>query len=59
MAIRGTLAAYLAAHPESVPTSDVRVARVCEGQGAKVRIVGGGALPGAGRSQRESAACLK
>ena len=35
-AIRKTLTAYLEAHPESVPTSDVRVARVSDGRRSKV-----------------------
>jgi predicted RNase H-like HicB family nuclease len=55
-AIRGTLAAYLEAHPDSVPTSQVRVARVSDRQRAKVRIVGVGALLGAGRSRRKARA---
>jgi predicted RNase H-like HicB family nuclease len=55
-AIRGTLAAYLEAHPDSVPTSDVRVARVSDGRGSKVRIVGIGALLGTGRSRRKARA---
>jgi predicted RNase H-like HicB family nuclease len=46
-AIRETLAAYLTAHPEAVPTSAVRVARVSD---SKVQLVGVGALLGAGRS---------
>ncbi|MBI2829168.1 MAG: type II toxin-antitoxin system HicB family antitoxin [Acidobacteria bacterium] len=55
-AIRGTLAAYLEAHPDSVPTSQVRVARVSDRQRSKVRIVGVGALLGAGRSRRKARA---
>lgn len=55
-AIREILAAYLKAHPESVPISDVRVARVSSGQRSKVRIVGVGALLGAGRSRRKARA---
>lgn len=55
-AIRQTLAAYLEAHPDSVPTSDVRVARVSGGQQAAVRIVGIGALLGSGRSRRKARA---
>lgn len=51
-AIRATLAAYLAAHPEAVPTSAVRVARVSNG--SKVQVVGVGALLGAGRSTRKA-----
>ena len=52
-AIRVTLAAYLAAHPESVPTSVVRVARV---YGSKVELVGVAALLGAGRSRLKARA---
>ena len=55
-AIRATLAAYLDAHPKSVPTSQVRVARVSDGQQSKVRIVGVGALLGTGRSRRKARA---
>jgi predicted RNase H-like HicB family nuclease len=55
-AIRETLAAYLEAHPDSVPTSDVRVARVSDGQQSKVHIVGVGALLGTGRSRRKARA---
>lgn len=55
-AIRETLAAYLRAHPESVPTTAVRVARVSTGRRASVRIVGIGALLGAGRSRRKARA---
>jgi len=55
-AIRETLAAYLEAHPESVPMSDVRVARVSGGQRSRVQIVGVGALLGAGRSRRKARA---
>ena len=55
-AIRETLAAYLEAHPESVPTSDVRVARVSDGQRSKVHIVGVGALLSTGRSRRKARA---
>jgi hypothetical protein len=46
-AIAATLAAYLEAHPDSKPTSRVRVARVT---GVKVDMVGVGALLGATRS---------
>ena len=53
-AIRGTLIAYLEAHPESVPTSAVRVARVSDGPRSKVHIVGVGALLGGGRSRRKA-----
>jgi predicted RNase H-like HicB family nuclease len=52
-AIRQLLGAYLEAHPDSVPTSDVRVARVSTGQRSRVHIVGVGALLGAGRSRRK------
>jgi predicted RNA binding protein YcfA (HicA-like mRNA interferase family)/predicted RNase H-like HicB family nuclease len=55
-AIRQTLAAYLEAHPDSVPTSDVRVARVSAGRRSRVHIVGVGALLGAGRSRRKARA---
>ena len=50
--IRTTLAAYLVAHPDTAPTSAVRVARVSDG--SKVQLVGVGALLGAGRSQRKA-----
>lgn len=53
-AIRATLAAYLGAHPGTVPTSAVRVARVSDG--SQVELVGVGALLGAGRSQRKARA---
>jgi predicted RNase H-like HicB family nuclease len=55
-AIRLTLTAYLEAHPNSVPTSDVRVARVSDSERSKVRIVGVGALLGSGRSRRKARA---
>lgn len=51
-AIRGLLAAYLEAHPNSRPTSAVRVARVSDR--SSVQIVGVAALVGAGRSQRKA-----
>ena len=51
-AIRATLAAYLVAHPDTVPKSAVRVARVSGG--SRVQLVGVGALLGAGRSQRKA-----
>jgi predicted RNase H-like HicB family nuclease len=51
-AIRRTLAAYLTVHPETAPTSRVRVARVSDG--SKVQLVGVGALLGAGRSPRKA-----
>ena len=53
-AIRATLAAYLDAHPDSAPTSSVRVARVLDG--SKVQLVGVGALLGTGRSRRKARA---
>jgi predicted RNase H-like HicB family nuclease len=55
-AIRETLASYLEAHPDTVPTSDVRVARVSGGQRSKVQIVGVGALLGTGRSRLKARA---
>ncbi len=55
-AIRETFAAYMAAHPDSVPTSEVRVARVSDGQGSKVHIMGVGAILGTKRSQRKARA---
>lgn len=53
-AIRATLAAYLDAHPDSAPTSAVRVARVSDG--SHVELVGVGALLGTGRSRRKARA---
>ena len=53
-AIRATLAAYLVAHPDTAPTSSVRVARVSGG--SRVQLVGVGALLGAGRSRRKARA---
>jgi predicted RNase H-like HicB family nuclease len=55
-AIRETLAAYLEAHPDSVPTSDLRVARVSNRQRSQVHIVSVGALLGMGRSRRKARA---
>ena len=55
-AIRETLTAYLEAHPHCAPTSDVRVARVSDGQRSRVHIVGVGALLGTGRSRRKARA---
>ena len=55
-AIRETLAAYLEAHPESVPTSVVRMARVSSMPRSKVRIVGVGTFSGAGRSRHKTRA---
>ena len=51
-AIRATLAAYLVAHPDTVPTSAVRVARVSAR--SNVTLVGVGALLGAGSSPRKA-----
>jgi predicted RNase H-like HicB family nuclease len=51
-AIRTTLAAYLVAHPDTAPTSAVRVARVSDG--SKVQLVSVAALMGAGRSRRKA-----
>jgi predicted RNase H-like HicB family nuclease len=48
--ICATLAAYLESHPKSLPTTEVRVARVSDGQKSKVHIVGLGALLSSGRS---------
>ena len=53
-AIRQTLACYLEAHPDSVPTSDVRVARVSGAHRSNVHIVGVAALLGTGRSRRRA-----
>jgi predicted RNase H-like HicB family nuclease len=55
-AIRETLVAYLEAHPDTSPTSAVRVARVSDGQRSRVHIVGVGALLGVGRSRRKARA---
>ena len=55
-AIRETLASYLETHPDTAPTSDVRVARVSGGQRLKVHLVGVGALLGTGRSRRKARA---
>ena len=55
-AIRQVLASYLEAHPDSTPSSEVRVARVSEGERSKVHIVGVGALLGTGRSRRKARA---
>jgi len=52
-AIRSTLAAYLAVHPRATTTSAIRVARVSQ---SDVRLVGVGALLGAGRSVRKARA---
>jgi predicted RNase H-like HicB family nuclease len=58
-AIRETLTAYLGAHPETVPTSSVRVARVSDRQRSKVHVVGVGALLGTGRSRLKTRASQK
>lgn len=55
-AIRETLSAYLEAHPNSTPTSHVRVARVADRPRRSVHIVGVGALLGSGRSRRKARA---
>jgi predicted RNase H-like HicB family nuclease len=55
-AVRQTLAAYLEAHPDSRPTTAVRVARVSGGRRSTVRIVGVGALLGSGRSRLKARA---
>ena len=53
-AIRELLAAYLDAHPTTLPTARLRVAPVSAGQKSNVHVVAGligvGALLGAGRS---------
>ena len=53
-AIRSTLAAYLVAHPDTAPTTAVRVARVSDG--SKVQLVGVGALLGTTRTKRKARA---
>jgi predicted RNase H-like HicB family nuclease len=58
-AIRETLRFYLEAHPRSVPTSHVRVARVSGPGRSTVHIVGVGALLGSGRSRRKASASKK
>ena len=58
-AIRETLSHYLEAHPHSMPTSHVRVARVSGARRADVHIVGVGALLGSGRSRRKASASQK
>lgn len=58
-AIRETLVFYLEAHPHSVPTSLVRVARVSGPNRANVNIVGVGALLGSGRSRRKASSSQK
>jgi hypothetical protein len=56
-AIRTTLAAYLAAHPESRASAQVRVARVSDQ--SRVELVGVGALLGAGTSLKKAAAAQR
>ena len=58
-AIRETLSFYLKAHPNSVPTSHVRVARVSGARRSIVHIVGVAALLGSGRSRRKASASQK
>lgn len=58
-AIRDTLAHYLDAHPDCVPTSHVRVARVSGAHRSSVHIVGVGALLGSGRSRRKARSSQK
>ena len=58
-AIRETLSCYLEAHPHSVPTSHVRVARVSGARRSNVHIVGVGALLASGRSRRKASASQK
>jgi hypothetical protein len=55
-AIRTTLAAYLAAHPESRSSARVRVARVSDSPRSTVELVGVGALLGTGTSRRKARA---
>lgn len=55
-ALRLTLAAYLEAHPNTAPSTQVRVARVSDRQKSKVHIVGVGALLGSGRSGHKARA---
>ena len=59
-AIRETLAAYLDAHPTTLPTARVRVAPVSAHQKSKVHsvanLVGVGALLGSGRSAHKARA---
>ena len=58
-AIRETLAFYFEAHPHSVPTSQVRVARVSGPRRSNVHIVGVAALLGSGRSRRKASSSQK
>lgn len=59
-AIRETLAAYLDAHPGTLPTAQLRVARVSAGQKSNAHVVRGlvgvGALLGTGRSAHKARA---
>jgi hypothetical protein len=55
-AIRTTLAAYLAAHPESRSSARVRVARVSDGPRSTIELVGVAALLGTSRSRRKARA---
>jgi len=55
-AIRGVLAAYLKAHPESRPEARVRVARVSDGDSTSISVVGVAALVGAKRSDAKARA---
>ncbi len=55
-AIRGVLAAFLEAHPDSRPGAQVRVARVSGKGTGKVDIVGVAALVGAKRSTTKARA---
>ena len=58
-AIRAALAAYLEAHPTSVPTTRIRVARVSSQRSKSpvvASLVGVGALLGTGRSQHKTRA---
>ena len=59
-AVRETLAAYLDAHPATLPTARLRVAPVSAGQKSNVHVVAGlvgvGALLGTGRSVHKALA---
>jgi hypothetical protein len=55
-AIRGVLAAYLAAHPATVPNVRVRVARVSDRGKTMVDVVGVAALVGSRRSAMKARA---
>lgn len=62
-AIRETLAAYLDAHPSTLPTARLRVARVSVPQKSNAHVVGSlvgvGALLGTGRSAHKARASRK